>query len=100
MFRNEGPALSSRLIREGMEVAWGCWPGERLYTYVDARAVGWTNQAGHNPGYCFLRAGWRRYGRTGGGGYSSWSACRRRSKLHKNRNRDKIGKSRGGMAAV
>ena len=63
VFRNEGPALSSGLIREAMAVAWGRWPGERLYTYVDPRRVGRTNP-GHNPGYCFLKAGWRRCGRT------------------------------------
>lgn len=64
VFRNEGTVLSSRLLREGMAVAWERWPGERLYTYVDPRRVGQRNVSGHNPGYCFLRAGWRRCGRT------------------------------------
>ncbi len=64
VFRNEGQVLSSRLIREGMDVAWGRWPGARLYTYVDARKVGRRNHGGHNPGYCFLKAGWSRCGHT------------------------------------
>lgn len=52
-FRNEGPVLSSLLIREACDLAWARWPGERLYTYVDSRRI----QSRH-PGYCFLRAGW------------------------------------------
>ena len=55
VFRNEGPILSSTLILEAEQLAWGRWPGERLYTYVDARKIRSTN-----PGYCFLMAGWRR----------------------------------------
>jgi hypothetical protein len=55
VFRNEGPTLSSELIRQADELAWGRWPGERLWTYVDPREIRSTN-----PGYCFLMAGWRR----------------------------------------
>lgn len=62
VFRNEGPHLSSMLIREADEIAWAKWPGERLYTYVQASAV-----RSSNPGYCFLMAGWRRVGLTKGG---------------------------------
>lgn len=58
-FRNEGRVLSSRLIREAMQIAWQRWPGERLYTYVNAGKV-----ASSNPGYCFLQAGWQKCGRT------------------------------------
>jgi hypothetical protein len=61
VFRNESPLLSSDLIREAMVWAWERWPGERLYTYVNPRRVRSTN-----PGYCFLRAGWRRCGRSKG----------------------------------
>lgn len=69
VFRNEGEVLSSLLIREGMDVAWSRWPGARLYTYVDARKVGCRNGSSnngsrHNPGYCFLKAGWSRCGHT------------------------------------
>ncbi|MGV3721360.1 MAG: hypothetical protein ACO1SX_10675 [Actinomycetota bacterium] len=53
VFRNEGRARSSELIREAMSVAWERWPAERLYTYVKARAV-----QSANPGYCFQQAGW------------------------------------------
>lgn len=53
-FRNEGPILSSLLILEAEQLAWTRWPGERLYTYVDANKV-----ASPNPGYCFKLAGWK-----------------------------------------
>lgn len=53
VFRNEGPHLSSELIREAEQIAWSIWPGERLYTYVNARKI-----KSNNPGYCFKRAGW------------------------------------------
>ena len=59
VFRNEGPLLSSDLIRAAMELAWARWPGERFYTYVNPRRV-----RSANPGYCFLRAGWSRCGIT------------------------------------
>lgn len=60
-FRNEGPRLSSQLIVEACDIAWRRWPGERLYTYVNASAI-----ASPNPGYCFKVAGWRFCGRTKG----------------------------------
>lgn len=59
VFRNEGPHLSSLLIREAEELAWQRWPGERLYTYVNAKKIRSTN-----PGYCFKMAGWRVCGET------------------------------------
>jgi len=59
IFRNEGAGLSSWLIREADAVADQQWPGERHFTYVNPRAV-----ASTNPGYCFLKAGWRRCGIT------------------------------------
>jgi hypothetical protein len=59
VFRNESHMLSSTLIREACSHAWARWPGERLYTYVDGARVRSTN-----PGCCFLKAGWRRCGRT------------------------------------
>lgn len=64
VFRNEGPHLSSELILEAEELAWGpnFWPGERLYTYVNPKSIRSTN-----PGYCFKRAGWTVCGRTKGG---------------------------------
>lgn len=62
VFRNEGDELSSLLILEAEQLAWGRWPGERLYTYVDPRRV-----KSVNPGFCFKAAGWRTCGRTGKG---------------------------------
>jgi hypothetical protein len=62
VFRNEGPILSSELIREACELAWQRWPGERLFTYVTDEKVHSTN-----PGCCFKKAGWRRAGRNADG---------------------------------
>ena len=59
MFRNESEHLSSELIRQADAIADCCWPGERHYTYVNQEAV-----RSRNPGYCFIRAGWRRCGVT------------------------------------
>ena len=58
VFRNEGPHLSSELIRQADAIAAFVWPGERHYTYVNPRAV-----RSRNPGYCFMAAGWRKTGR-------------------------------------
>jgi len=59
IFRNEGAGLSSDLIRAADAIADRRWPLERRFTYVDARAV-----RSSNPGFCFIRAGWRRCGVT------------------------------------
>lgn len=59
VFRNEGAGLSSDLIQEADQLADARWPGERHYTYVNPRKIRSTN-----PGYCFIRAGWRRCGIT------------------------------------
>jgi hypothetical protein len=59
VFRNESKHKSSELIRQADAIADLCWPGERHYTYVNAEKV-----RSANPGYCFVRAGWRRCGRT------------------------------------
>lgn len=55
IFRNEGPMLSSDLIREADQLADERWPNVRHFTYVDPSEVESTN-----PGFCFLQAGWRR----------------------------------------
>jgi hypothetical protein len=62
VFRNEGTARSSLLIRQADAIADHVWPGRRHYTYVRAEAV-----RSSNPGYCFLAAGWRKCGLTKGG---------------------------------
>jgi len=59
IFRNEGSIRSSDLILDAEEVAWRRWPGERLYTYVNAGAIRSTN-----PGACYKKAGWRTCGIT------------------------------------
>ena len=63
VFRNEGPRLSSELIRLAVDIAWQRWPGERLYTYVNAGRI----RRKRDPGRCFLRAGWNYCGRTKSG---------------------------------
>jgi len=62
VFRNEGPTQASDLIKSAMELAWGRWPGERLYTYVNPKFV-----KSKNPGYCFIMANWKRCGFSKGG---------------------------------
>lgn len=62
VFRNEGTDAgeSSALIQAACEIAWGRWPGERLYTYVDPAKI----RMKAEPGRCFLRAGFRYCGIT------------------------------------
>jgi hypothetical protein len=60
VFRNENKLrLSSQLLLEAEAFAWERWPGERLYTYVNAERVD-----SINPGYCFKKAGWKTCGKT------------------------------------
>lgn len=55
VFRNEGLALSSLLIRLAMEVTAQLWlpRPDGWVTWVDTRKV-----RSSNPGYCFKQAGW------------------------------------------
>ena len=62
VFRNESVHRSSEMILEAMQFAWSRWPGERLYTYVDAKEI-----RSPNPGYCFKASGWRHCGYTKSG---------------------------------
>jgi hypothetical protein len=62
VFRNEGPVRSSELVAAADEIADHCWSDRRHYTYVDPPRIRSTN-----PGWCFIKAGWRRCGRTKGG---------------------------------
>ena len=60
LFRNEGPYLSSELIREAVELSWSLWgipPKDGIITFVKPSAV-----QSQIPGYCYKRAGWRRVG--------------------------------------
>lgn len=62
VFRNESQMLSSMLILEAERVAHCRWPGDRLFTFVAADKI-----RSSNPGCCFLKAGWRKCGKTKGG---------------------------------
>lgn len=66
IFRNEGAHLSSDLIRAAVahtRAHWPVPPALGIVTFVDAEQV----KPKRDPGYCFLRAGWRNVGRTAGG---------------------------------
>jgi hypothetical protein len=63
VFRREGGLQASDLILAAEVFARRDFPGERLYTYVDANKT----RRKRDPGRCFVRAGWRRCGRTKGG---------------------------------
>lgn len=62
VFRNEGAYKSSELIRQADQIADCLWPDCRHYTFVRAEAIKSTN-----PGFCFIKAGWRRCGKTKSG---------------------------------
>jgi hypothetical protein len=57
VFRNESKQLSSDLILAAEHIAMSKWPGERLFTFVNVKKV-----KSPNPGYCYLKAGWRKCG--------------------------------------
>ena len=66
LFRNESDTLSSRLIREAVAVTrwrYGKAPLFSFITFVDEGKV----IPKRNPGYCYLKAGWKVCGRTKGG---------------------------------
>lgn len=64
-FRNEGPALSSDLIRKAVahSVWWNTPPAEGMVTFVDTRKT----KPKRDPGYCYLKAGFVNVGHTKGG---------------------------------
>lgn len=56
LFRNEGPALSSDLIREACSLSlslWGPYPKDGMITFIKPSAI-----RSPNPGYCYKAAGW------------------------------------------
>ena len=57
IFRNESPVLSSKLILEAEKFARQRWPGLKLFTYVSKDKV-----KSKNPGWCFMKAGWKLVG--------------------------------------
>ncbi len=65
IFRNESEHLSSTLIKTAIHATlkeWGELPGDGIITYVDDRKVNSVN-----PGYCFIRAGFKKVGRSSKG---------------------------------
>lgn len=62
IFRNESPVLSSKLILEAEKFARQRWPGLKLFTYVNKEKV-----QSKNPGWCFMKAGWRLAGQNKSG---------------------------------
>lgn len=66
IFRNEGAGLSSDLIRAAIASSRAIWPAVPplgIVTFVDASKV----RRKHDPGRCYLRAGFRHAGWTKGG---------------------------------
>jgi len=65
VFRNEQSAYgrSSELITAAMLLAWERWPGERLFTFVDASKI----RHKRDPGRCFMRAGFTPCGQSKSG---------------------------------
>ncbi len=60
LFRNEGPYLSSDMIREAVALSYALWtpqPVDGFITYIKPGAT-----KCEIPGYCYRRAGWRRWG--------------------------------------
>lgn len=65
-FRNEGPVLSSELVRDAVactRYVYGDPPPTGMVTFVNAHKV----RHKRDPGRCFLRAGFTRCGETKGG---------------------------------
>lgn len=65
-FRNEGPMLSSVLITSAVAATRWRWPeipDLGMITFVDERKV----KAKRDPGYCYLRSGFKAVGHTKGG---------------------------------
>lgn len=62
LFRNEDSRLSSDIILEAERIVTECWGASRIFTYVDSDKV-----KSSNPGYCYLKAGWERIGRSKSG---------------------------------
>jgi hypothetical protein len=65
-FRNEGPILSSLLIREAVAATRWTWPEIPelgMVTFVDRSKT----KSKKDPGYCYLMAGFKPCGKTKGG---------------------------------
>jgi len=61
-FRNESNLLSSNLIKSAVSNTIACWgnpPENGFITFVNPSKV-----KSRNPGYCFIKAGWKKIGYT------------------------------------
>lgn len=68
LFRNESRRQSSDIIREAEGWAGLHWGPNRFYTYVDPSKILTIKRRGVPvPGFCFLRAGWRKVRETSAG---------------------------------
>lgn len=65
IYRRETGDVASDMLKAAMGRAWQRWPQERLFTFVDPKAVTPTMVHGHPVwGFCFYKAGWRFAGLT------------------------------------
>lgn len=65
-FRNEGPSLSSELIKEAVAATrafYGAAPKQGFVTFVDAQKT----RPKRDPGRCYRKAGWSKVGETQAG---------------------------------
>jgi len=62
LFRNEGPRLSSELIREATQITLEVFEGRQLISFVEPGKIRSTN-----PGCCYKLAGWKLIGETPAG---------------------------------
>ncbi len=63
LFRNEGAGLSSTLILQAIQstiIKWPDYPELGIITFVNEKKI--TNKI--NPGYCYLKAGFKKVGKT------------------------------------
>ncbi|HOB44111.1 MAG TPA: hypothetical protein PKH75_13170 [Bacillota bacterium] len=61
IFRNESDRIASKVLRLACQLAFSRWPAQStIFTFVNPKKV----KKNGCPGYCFLRAGFRRIGRT------------------------------------
>jgi len=63
VFRNESSRKASQILRQACQMAFARWPHESdIFTFVNPRKI-----KSAVPGYCFLRAGFRKTGTTKNG---------------------------------
>lgn len=72
LFRNEGPDLSSSLIRDAVAATLHRWapPALGMITFVDADKIRLGKMSGREIGRCYLKAGFQPVGKTKGGLYA------------------------------